>query len=59
MTTLGSGATPLGLKPLCWALKPKTAIRCTRLDPHHSGDHANAYVGVNGAAWPRHADERR
>ncbi|WP_405674924.1 hypothetical protein OG292_03360 [Streptomyces sp. NBC_01511] len=53
MTMLGSGGTKIGLKPLCWVLKPKTAVRCTRLDPDHDGDHANEYAGQGGVTWAR------
>lgn len=53
MTMLNPGSTTIGLKPLCWRLMPKTAVRCTNIDPDHDGDHANEYVGKAGVTWPK------
>ncbi|WP_405794768.1 hypothetical protein [Streptomyces sp. NBC_01506] len=57
MTMLGSGTT-LGLKPLCWALKPRTQIRCVRIGPDHDGDHTNTYRD-GGVSWPQVSGEKR
>ncbi|MFE9296296.1 MULTISPECIES: hypothetical protein [Streptomyces] len=58
MTMLAPGSTTIGLTPLCWTLKPKTAIRCVRIGPDHDGDHENEYV-AGGVTWPRRADDKR
>ncbi|MFF2187265.1 hypothetical protein [Streptomyces sp. NPDC058155] len=58
MTMLTPGSTTLALKPLCWTLMPKTAVRCTNLDPNHDGDHSNPYVGKHGVTWPRTIADR-
>ncbi|MFC8824938.1 hypothetical protein ACFT9I_06215 [Streptomyces sp. NPDC057137] len=59
MTMLAPGSTTFGLKLLCWSLMPKTAVRCTHLDPLHQGDHSNPYVGAHGATWPRTPKDRK
>ncbi|MFD3521642.1 hypothetical protein [Streptomyces sp. NPDC058653] len=59
MTLLAPGSTTLGLTPVCWVLKPKTAIRCVRIGANHDGDHANVYAGKGGVTWPRTTADRR